>query len=527
MFCRGACPALAAGDLVRLAGTVAEFFEMTQVVGPQRRLRRGPGERDRPAHGDRRRRCRRHRVDEGSGRLRGARGHDRHVPRGAHGHRVLRAGPLRADRADERGPPVPVHPRQRAEHGRLRRRTSPSWRRARSSSTTTTTTRTTPSPGPRRAVPVPVRRAEHHQPDVRAGDTIDGPDRRAALLVPGLQPGPAGTAERRLADPADPGRVVHVRLGEPPPGDARAGRWPHQGRRVQRPQLLHDDRPDVVEQQRAVRTAGHDGLPRRRLGGRAGSSAGQGGRRHRRPSMPTSSASSSSRTTTAPPCATSSPASTPVPAPLPYTELPTGTIGGDAIKVTFIYRHGDRHAPTARPFERPRLHRRPPLHRQPQPPGAHPGVRRRSATGERFTAADQPLQVEGFGVPPDDPDLERRAGQLQRHPHGGGRSARRPPRRSRERWLGPRRDHHGRPQLVPTGGADHDARGAGLRRPDRRVRRRRTPTATSSTARSATSTTPSATASFADQVTGVTEWHVNADEAPLFDYNDDGPRRAR
>ncbi len=26
---------------------------------------------------------------------------------------------------------------------------------------------------------------------------------------------------------------------------------------------------------------------------------------------------------------------------------------------------------------------------------------------------------------------------------------------------------------------------------------------------------------FADQVSGVTEWHVNADEVPLFDYNDD------
>ena len=43
---------------------------------------------------------------------------------------------------------------------------------------------------------------------------------------------------------------------------------------------------------------------------------------------------------------------------------------------------------------------------------------------------------------------------------------------------------------------------------------------------------------FAEQVTGVTEWHVNADEVPLFDYNDDvldaparrrssGSRRAR
>src|SRR5215203_4053429 len=29
-FCRGACPQLATGDLVRLTGTVSEFFEMTQ-----------------------------------------------------------------------------------------------------------------------------------------------------------------------------------------------------------------------------------------------------------------------------------------------------------------------------------------------------------------------------------------------------------------------------------------------------------------------------------------------------------------
>ena len=31
VFCRGSCPTVAAGDLVRLRGTVAEFFEMTQV----------------------------------------------------------------------------------------------------------------------------------------------------------------------------------------------------------------------------------------------------------------------------------------------------------------------------------------------------------------------------------------------------------------------------------------------------------------------------------------------------------------
>ena len=49
----------------------------------------------------------------------------------------------------------------------------------------------------------------------------------------------------------------------------------------------------------------------------------------------------------------------------------------------------------------------------------------------------------------------------------------------------------------------------------------RTPTPTSSTASSATSTTPSPARACSPQVTGADAWHINADEVPLFDYNDE------
>ena len=48
-----------------------------------------------------------------------------------------------------------------------------------------------------------------------------------------------------------------------------------------------------------------------------------------------------------------------------------------------------------------------------------------------------------------------------------------------------------------------------------------TPTATSSTASLVTLTTLLPTASLIPQVADVAEWHINADEIPLFDYNDD------
>ncbi len=63
--------------------------------------------------------------------------------------------------------------------------------------------------------------------------------------------------------------------------------------------------------------------------------------------------------------------------------------------------------------------------------------------------------------------------------------------------------------------------GRRLHRPDRPVPGRERATATSSTASSAISTTLSPTAHCCSQVTGVTDWHINADEVNVFDYNDD------
>ena len=62
---------------------------------------------------------------------------------------------------------------------------------------------------------------------------------------------------------------------------------------------------------------------------------------------------------------------------------------------------------------------------------------------------------------------------------------------------------------------------AGLHQPDRAADRRATPTPTSSTASGATSTTPSASRVGPPQVTGVAEWHINADEPSVLDYNTD------
>ena len=77
-----------------------------------------------------------------------------------------------------------------------------------------------------------------------------------------------------------------------------------------------------------------------------------------------------------------------------------------------------------------------------------------------------------------------------------------------------------RPERLRRGGSDP---GAARRRPGQPRSsgrpRATTPTRTSSTARPATSTTRWPPRSLVAQVTGVTEWHINADEPSVIDYN--------
>ena len=166
------------------------------------------------------------------------------------------------------------------ERRRLHAPSSPSWRRAGSSSTTTTTTRTTPSstvrptsrtrtrrPGLLDDEPLPRRRHDHR------------PDRRAAVVV------------RRLAGPArSPDRATtRSTPANPRARRARRRRRRPAGRQLQRPQLLHDDRHDVVERRRPVRAVGHARLPRRRLRRRARAHSGPRSSPRWRRSTPTSS----------------------------------------------------------------------------------------------------------------------------------------------------------------------------------------------------------------------------------------------
>ena len=141
----------------------------------------------------------------------------------------------------------------------------------------------------------------------------------------------------------------------------------------------------------------------------------------------------------------------------------------------------------------------------------------------------QPLQVEGLGVHTTvgDPDLRDGQGNCSVTRTRAARGARRLPGHRPDRQRRPRRHHPRRPQLVPPGGPDHDARGRRLHRPHRATSSATTPTATCSTASSATSTTPWPPRRWRPRSPAPTEWHINADEPPLFDYNDDVARRRR
>ena len=177
-----------------------------------------------------------------------------------------------------------------------------------------------PSPGLSVANRVPRRRH-----DRRA-------HRRAALVVR------RSDRHRRLADPPDPGRDYTFEPANPVPAAPGDVGGDLQGRQLQRPQLLHDDRHDV-RRRRAVRPVGDARLPRRRLARPSSRSSG------RRSSPPIGAIDADvvgldrdAERRRRGRRATSSPRSTPGPAPAPYALVDTGSIGTDAIKVAFIYR---------------------------------------------------------------------------------------------------------------------------------------------------------------------------------------------
>lgn len=204
------------------------------------------------------------------------------------------------------------------------------------------------------------------------------------------------------------------------------------------------------------------------------------------------------------------------PGAVPYAELPTGTIGGDAIKVTFIYRPS-RVVPVGAfdvldSSDDPRFidtRNRPALNQQFQ----------EILTGERFTASINHLKSKGSACTPDDPDLLDGQGNCSV---------------TRTNAAAALADHLA--ELVAAGW-DRDVIIMG----DLNSYRQEAPIAALE-AKGYVNLIDGllgpdaysflfdgqlgyldhalATPSLATQVTGVTEWHVNADEAPLFDYND-------
>jgi predicted extracellular nuclease len=201
---------------------------------------------------------------------------------------------------------------------------------------------------------------------------------------------------------------------------------------------------------------------------------------------------------------------------VPYAELATGPLGTDAIKVAFIYRPST--VVPVGPFDvlttadDPRFldtRNRPALSQQFE----------EVATGERFTASINHFKSKGSACLPDDPDLLDGQGNCSI---------------TRTNAAAALADHLA--GLV-AGGWDPDVLVMG----DLNAYRREAPIAMFE-AKGYTDLIDQflgedaysylfdgqlgyldhalASASLVPQVTGVTEWHVNADEVPLFDYND-------
>lgn len=204
------------------------------------------------------------------------------------------------------------------------------------------------------------------------------------------------------------------------------------------------------------------------------------------------------------------------PGAVPYAELATGPIGTDAIKVAFIYRPST--VVPVGPFDvltsavDPRFfdtRNRPALTQQFE----------EVATGERFTASINHFKSKGSACLPDDPDLLDGQGNCSV---------------TRTSAAAALADHL---SALVAGGWDRDVIVMG----DLNAYREEAPIAMFES-KGYTDLIDEllgedaysylfdgqlgyldhalATASLTAQVTGVTEWHVNADEVPLFDYND-------
>ena len=249
MFCRGSCPTVAAGDLVQVSGEVDEFFGMTQVSattgigGRITRLSSGnalPGRRARspcrPA-GSTRAEATFEPVEGMVVTFPGTLVVSEYFELARFGQLVLTADERPFQFTHDNLPSVewlrrlPRRPGEAPDHPR-RRQQRPERRRQQRRPT-----RPYPYPSPGLSV------------DNRsAAATRSRPDRCAALVVR------RAGRHRRVADPADPGRGLHVRAGQPRPGATRRPRWRPEDRRLQRPQLLHDDRHDApATAARAVR----------------------------------------------------------------------------------------------------------------------------------------------------------------------------------------------------------------------------------------------------------------------------------
>ena len=144
-----------------------------------------------------------------------------------------------------------------------------------------------------------------------------------------------------------------------------------------------------------------------------------------------------------------------------------------------------------------------------------------NANGGRFTVVVNHLKSKGSDCDAvGDPDTGDGQGNcnVTRTERGDGARQLAGHRPDRERR--PRLPDHRRPELLRQGGPDQGARGRRATRTwSTTLPRRRTPTRTCSTASPATSTTRSPTPRSSPQVTGVTEWHINADEPIALDYN--------
>ena len=265
VFCRGSCPTIATGDLVRLDGTVAEFFEMTQVSitgGGSARVLAS----DRPLPTSTAVTLPAAVSTKDPAAFESVEGMiatftteltvTEHFELARFGQIELTSGDRPYQFTHTDAPSVAGY----AEHvAELATRTI-------ILDDDNNDQNDAVSNGPDEPYPYPTGGLSTTN-RMRAGDTVTGLTGVLHYSFPGFNPAPPAPQNDawRVRPIADETYTFAGR--QPPPDRHRRRRRPRQGGRVQRPQLLHDDRHDVVEQQRVVRAARHARLPRCRLGG--------------------------------------------------------------------------------------------------------------------------------------------------------------------------------------------------------------------------------------------------------------------